>query len=667
MVAWLGFSPTFDQFWHVETGKIFIEEGLSPYIDHFSYTFQGEAISHQPVAFQLAYAWLTATFGLDTAGTLLKATSAVLFIVLMLWFLRQLRVDFLTSSATLSVAVLFFLSRLIPRPEIFDQVLVVLTFILADRLRHRFDTPTLIASSLLIWFWANFHAAILGYVIFAGTFIDIASRRFGEFSKVQVSSWLAWGTVLVALGFVNPSFEHPLWSALTFSDIWTSISEHQPSVEMLTQLPVLYTLWTAGFILFAWAIIIGRFGLAVTIAVFVWASIDRMRMISFTGVALACSLALLVADRQTRSIASRIPKALQVGTTVLAVFFTAGALANLNFHRSGDSTTNRHLPMDAFSYIEESQLEGNILNLYHWGGALIYNASDRLKVFIDGRTNILYDEKHYSLYNDFAAGSSVAASDIQGRYPPDYALWEHDPRAHMNISRGLGLKAEFIGEDSILYSAAGDLQALADLAMFPACVSQSPAVFTNALNVIDPSHKSQAPLANSLEQFITHLKAPQDAPTQPFVLDDEAPDWLLRLFAHWMILANDFDGASLAWLSMKNRTTLDVIYAAYSAMRSDQTDLANRFLAGALIENPFSTERPVTKQQAILIGGLVRLLEAEDALIVENRDMFKALSTKYALTDNDLADAPARDDFVSRLHCSELSINRELALTELPQ
>ena len=51
MIVFTGFNHTFslDAYWHVQTAKDWLENGLSPFIDHYSFTFEGQPISYNPV------------------------------------------------------------------------------------------------------------------------------------------------------------------------------------------------------------------------------------------------------------------------------------------------------------------------------------------------------------------------------------------------------------------------------------------------------------------------------------------------------------------------------------------------------------------------------------------------------------------------------------------
>ena len=59
----LGPTPAHDHFWHLATARDFVKQGLSPFVDHFSYTYSGEPISISVLPYQLGIYAFTEMFG----------------------------------------------------------------------------------------------------------------------------------------------------------------------------------------------------------------------------------------------------------------------------------------------------------------------------------------------------------------------------------------------------------------------------------------------------------------------------------------------------------------------------------------------------------------------------------------------------------------------------
>ena len=81
---------TFDTFWHLQMGKDWLENGLSPWIDHYSFTFHGKEISNIPYIFQVLLGWFVTQFGLELGFEVFKIFGFLLAFTLVLLFLRKL-------------------------------------------------------------------------------------------------------------------------------------------------------------------------------------------------------------------------------------------------------------------------------------------------------------------------------------------------------------------------------------------------------------------------------------------------------------------------------------------------------------------------------------------------------------------------------------------------
>ena len=114
-----------------------------------------------------------------------------------------------------------------------------------------------------------------------------------------------------------------------------------------------------------------------------------------------------------------------------------------------------------------------MFNDYDWGGHLIYHTSPAIKVFIDGRTNILYPEPFFTLHRLAVQGNTEAIEEVKSKYPPDYLALRHGPRFHFTPWQ-FDMHAEYIGQhESILYSKDGRTSTNAqNILIFPMCIEQ---------------------------------------------------------------------------------------------------------------------------------------------------------------------------------------------------
>jgi len=77
------------------------------------------------------------------------------------------------------------------------------------------------------------------------------------------------------------------------------------------------------------------------------------------------------------------------------VFLYPYPLAPYAFHYL---TAEDDFPVEVCNYIETNQLSGNIFSYYNWGGYLHLRTNGRMKVFIDGRADTVYDSETFRKY-----------------------------------------------------------------------------------------------------------------------------------------------------------------------------------------------------------------------------------------------------------------------------
>jgi len=78
-------------------------------------------------------------------------------------------------------------------------------------------------------------------------------------------------------------------------------------------------------------------------------------------------------------------------------------------------------PVGAVAFMQQHDLNGNILSELNWGQYLLWHLGPRSKVFIDGRTHLVYSPKILHDYLEFQSGL-VSADAIARQYPIDFIL-----------------------------------------------------------------------------------------------------------------------------------------------------------------------------------------------------------------------------------------------------
>ena len=77
------------------------------------------------------------------------------------------------------------------------------------------------------------------------------------------------------------------------------------------------------------------------------------------------------------------------------IFLYPYPLAPYTFHYL---TAEDDFPVDTCNYIEVNHLSGNVFSYYNWGGYLHLRTNGRMKVFIDGRADTVYDSETFRQY-----------------------------------------------------------------------------------------------------------------------------------------------------------------------------------------------------------------------------------------------------------------------------
>ncbi|MFC1695081.1 hypothetical protein ACFL1C_02965 [Pseudomonadota bacterium] len=385
---------SYDSFWHLKQGEDIVESGLSPWQDNYSYTFNGEGVTSAPVIFEVGLYGLVSWLGLEPAYIAYKFVCWMLIIFLSLIWLKRIKAPVLVYCLALPLLVAFIQGRPNVRPELLSYTFTVLSLILYERARFKATFRNLFPVALLMFLWTNYHSSIFGYVIFAGLFVDLAVTQVVNKSPAsQWLKWFAWGMLIVAVGFMNPGFSHPVLAALAFPDEWKNFNLEYQSPFINLAAPTVYLLILAVVTLFMlWRQrLVGYFLVS---AFLVFQACLMIRLITPAGIVLVCLFAYALSQADLKSIIAHATgaKSRVIAATMLVAFvvplFTDVLVAR--FMVSQNPGLFGYFPANLVDYMRESGRSGRVFNDYEIGGYLIYHLSPDNQVYIDGRTNILY-------------------------------------------------------------------------------------------------------------------------------------------------------------------------------------------------------------------------------------------------------------------------------------
>ena len=430
MAARIALDP--DMWWHIRLGQRIRETGESVYADGFSHTHTGVVHkNHSGLAQVLLYAcWIVAGYlGL----TLFVSVTAVggMFLIY-----RAGSGSIYMQGFVLVLGAACASAYWSPRPQMFTFFLAAALLLMLMRLKRRGSAPLWLLP-LLMWLWGNLHGGyIVGYVFIVAFIAGEGLNNLVGASETAVAPSLLrrlCGVSLLSLLLLplNPLglsvFAVP-FETVGISDLRSFIQEWKPP-DFAQPITWSLVLLLALFLASVWG---SRrridFSEWLLVAVTLIMALYSVRHFSLFAIATVPAVTRRLDTvlmrrgwtirRRTRETPRRV-----VLNLVLISLVALGALAQVRYVSSAntvDQALRLNYPVSAVEYLNASDLEGNLLNSYNWGGYLIFEASG-FPVFIDGRTD---------LYRDFLAEYTSAAfgtpawSDVLDRHDIGIVLIE---------------------------------------------------------------------------------------------------------------------------------------------------------------------------------------------------------------------------------------------------
>ncbi len=382
-----------DMWWHLKSGEIILTTHTIPTTDIFSYTTNHQA--------SVPHEWLSQVF-------IYGAYKAGGYSGLMLWFCILTSCLLVAGYALCSlysgnakvgfagalILWLFATVGLAVRPHMVGYLLLVAELLLIHLGRTR--TPRwFFALPLLFAFWINCHGSFFLGLIVAGIYV------FCSFLHFKVGSLTAprWDSrtrrmLIVALLlstaalFLNPigarQVLYPINTLMHQSIGLSQVQEWMPlqltSERGIALLAVLACLLMIEIVQHS-EIYLHELLL---IALCTWSAASHSRLIFAFGIIVAPILSRLLSNawdnynpQQDRS----LPNAVMMLAALLICFFAFPDKQNLT------NQVVENSPAKAVEFIKTSQLSGNMLNDYLYGGYLIWAAPEH-PVFVDGRSDV---------------------------------------------------------------------------------------------------------------------------------------------------------------------------------------------------------------------------------------------------------------------------------------
>lgn len=614
------YSPfvSYDAYWHLKMGQDLLTNGLSPRIDHYSFTFPNQPISSIPWFFQIILSIFVSTFGSPEGFQLLKMFAFSIFMLALYFYYREIKAPWQIICITLPYIFIFLLLRFNHlRAEIFDNVLVIVALILYLKTSKSFTHRNLAFIAVLQLFWVNYHVAILGYVIFFGLFLDKAVDFITR--KDATTSWLrwaCWGFIIFAIGFVNPEFEHPLFAILNFANKWTFILENTPTNQFSPNNPLFYVFWLVSCYIAISLVLQRQYGLALVGCIFAFQSWHSIHVITISGIVVSVLLAASLARVNFAELFKTIKPTIRVLVISLGAAVAVSGIVNSTSRAMlvNKIDNSRDLPDDIALYLKNKYPQGgNIFNQMRHGGYLLYQLSPEFKIYIDGRTNILYPLEFAKRNADLhGPGQFTSITDEIERYNIEFAIYPLDMAWFPLTDKSNAMSVEYISKEFILMSTrANNFPLSSHVMFFPMCwqlanPQQLAAELTRAQQIL-PGDSGLLPVLKTLVDLYSGI-----SPNEVFSAIKSgaaATDYQKRLLGYVALELNSYPQAFELFQSIENNDTLDLLMRAYAALESQNYRAAEEILRVTLSPGwEELTERKLSAtEQAIAVTLLENL------------------------------------------------------------
>lgn len=394
-----------DFWWHLRTGQLIWETRSIPRHDIFSYTVSGQPwLTHEWLTQAIVYA-IYAAFG---QGGLILGFAAIITGAFALLYLQCAGRPYLAAFVVVWAAIASAVTWGV-RPQMLS-LLLSSVFLYVLHLYRTGSRSVIWSLPPLMALWANLHGSfflglVYPVVLMLGATIDNLWRPRGE----GTMAWrdlrrLAVVTVITALAPVL----NPNGLQLLIYPFGTLGSPAMQAYIMEWFTPDFHLTEFQPFALYLLALLLSM-GLSTRIpsaaelilAVgFGYAALRSARHMPFFLLVTAPTLTAQLlhiwrnagwSDRFFRRRPQRGQAHVVLNWLLLGVVILGVAAKTAYTISSNDRAQREALPVAAVDFVVESEISGNMYNLYHWGGYLIWRLYPEQKVFIDGRADVYGD------------------------------------------------------------------------------------------------------------------------------------------------------------------------------------------------------------------------------------------------------------------------------------
>ena len=386
-----------DFFWHLRTGQLIWETRSIPRQDPFSYTVQGRSwIAHE----WLTEALLFGLYSLVGQRGLILAFALLISLTFGLVYLQCPGRPYLAAFLVLLSALTSAISWGV-RPQMLSLFLSALTLYILHKRRCLWLLPPLMA------LWVNLHGGyLLGLALFCPYIIGQAATYLRERRRKDYDHLRQLSLVFLLSGVATLLNPHG-WRILSYPfgtlgsqamqayiAEWFSPDFHYARFQPLALLILLL------FATLALSKLPADLTDMLLLLPFGYAALRSARHVPLFAVVAAPILSNHLASLWEGSWLQK--RLSQKGQTrpnlrlcalnwfLLLLILCAGSFKAALSLKENEGLQRQTFPVAAVDYLEGEE-RGNIYNLYHWGGYLIWRLYPEWQVFIDGRADVYGD------------------------------------------------------------------------------------------------------------------------------------------------------------------------------------------------------------------------------------------------------------------------------------
>ncbi|HVZ22481.1 MAG TPA: hypothetical protein VG871_15515 [Vicinamibacterales bacterium] len=420
-----------DLYWHIKMGSDWIFKGLSPFVDHYSYTMAGKPIVYVAWGFQVIISLLYWAFGIAGIG-LYRFIAFSLTLFLLDRAMARSGVAGSVRLLALALCLVGFILHSEPRPELASLPFEALFVGLFLAWREKRTFRGLIAPLLLLVVWINIHVTgVLGLVIAGAFFGEAGLDEILKGRHARAGIYAGYGAMFYFASYLHHDLSSPLFHLLHFDPRWQrAIQEFEVRDFADYELPL--RLYFGLLLLSLPALVRRRYWSG--IALLLIAGYQWVRMYKFTSHMLVLTIPFValslqhywdaIQDRGNARARRLFVGGVSVAAALVLLYDTYWIYVrpSLPLNMAVD---NRFFPSGLVKYMKATGVRGRVFNHYDWGAYLFFNFDQDVKVFIDQRTNILYD---IDVFLEWTRIATVPAAMKKGaeKYKFDYVVSRPD-------------------------------------------------------------------------------------------------------------------------------------------------------------------------------------------------------------------------------------------------